>query len=134
MSSSDSNKRFKAGFAACWIVVFVESMFCETAYGGPFTIIVSLVVKTAFAAAAVGSALLIGRVLLVPSVRNMWRRTGYWSLLISGAGLAVIVFATELGIRTVEPVSNYRMMSSGAWFTCLVAIAFPIVNLPANHE
>ena len=69
-----------AGFAAGWIVIFVESMVCETAYGGPFTILMSLVMKFFFAGLATGAALLLGLVLLAPGVRDLWQRIGFWSL------------------------------------------------------
>ena len=123
-----------AGFAVGFLVIFVESMLCETAYGGPVTILVSFVMKFFFAGIATSAAFLLGLVLLTPGVRDFWRRLGFWSLLLSAAGVCVMVFATNLGLRTVEPVSNYRMMPFWIWSICLFSIVFPIVNLPTNRE
>jgi len=109
-------------------------MICETAWGGPFTILVSFILKFVFAALAVAVALAIGLLLLIPGVRDVWRRVGYWSLLFSAVALTIIIFASNLGLRTVDPVSNYRMMPFGIWCACLFGIAFPIVNLPTRNE
>jgi hypothetical protein len=102
-----------AGFMAGWLVIFIESILCETAYGGPFTILVSFAMKFFFAGLATGAALLLGLVLLAPGIRDVWRRVGFWSLVLSAAGVCLIGFATKLGLRTVEPVSNYRMIPFG---------------------
>jgi len=115
-------------YAVVWLVCFVESMICETAWGGPFTILVSFILKFVFAGVAVGVAFVVGFLLLIPGVRDLWRRVGYWALLMSAVALAVIVFASKLGLRTVDPVSNYRMMPFAIWSACLVGIAFPIVT------
>ena len=122
------------GFAVGWLVLFVESMLCETAYGGPFTILVSFVMKFVFTGIAVCAALLVGLVLLIPGIRDLWRRLGFWSLLLSAAAVCVMVFASKLGIRTVEPVSNYKMMPFWVWSICLFWIVFPIVNLPTSRK
>ena len=137
MSGRETIRRFiQAGvaFAVCWLVCFVESMLCETAYGGPFTILVSFILKFIFAGLAVGVAVVVGLLLLIPGVRDLWHRVGYWALLLSAVALAVVVFASRLGLRTVEPVSNYRMMPFWIWCLCLFGIVFPIVNLPRTHE
>jgi hypothetical protein len=123
-----------AGFAVGWVVIFVESMVCETAYGGPFTILASLAMKFFFAGLATGAAFLLGLVLLTPGIRDVWRRVGFWSLVLSAAGVCVIGFASKLGLRAIEPVSNYRMMPFWIWSSCLFAIVFPIVNLPRSDE
>src|SRR5882757_3666370 len=102
-------------FVVCWVVCFVESMLCETAYGGPFTILVSFILKFAYAGLAVGIALVVGFLLLIPGIRNLWRGVGGWSLLLSAAAITVIIFASKLGLRKVEPVSGYRMMPFGIW-------------------
>jgi hypothetical protein len=121
-----------AGFTVGWLVIFVESMLCETAFGGPFTILVSLGLKLFFAGMATLAALLLGLVLLAPGIRDVWSRLGFWSLLLSAAGVCVIGFASKLGLRTVDPVSNYRIMPFWVWSGCLFAIVFPIVNLPGS--
>ena len=118
------------GFAVGWCVCFVESMLCETAYGGPFTIIASFVMKFFITCIAVGTALLLGRVLMIPKIREVWWRIGYWRLVVSVAPLCVMIFATQLGIRQIEPISNYRMMPFWIWSICLFLIVFPIVNWP----
>lgn len=122
------------GFVLGWLVIFVESMICETAYGGPFTILLSFVMKFVFTGLAVGAALLVGLLLLIPGVRDLWWRVGYWSLFLSATAFCVILFATKLGLRTVDPVSNYRMMPFWIWCLCLFGIVFPIVNLPSRRE
>ncbi len=121
------------GFAVGWLVIFVESMLCETAYGGPFTIVVSFIMKFVFTAMAVNASLLAGLVLLLPGVRDLWRRIGSWSLLMSVAAVCVMIFATRLGLRTPDPVSYYKMMPFPIWSACLFAIVFPIVNLPKRR-
>ena len=95
---------------------------------------VSFILKFIFAGLAVGTALAVGLLLLVPAFRDVWRRVGYWSLLMSAVALAVMIFASKLGLRTVEPVSNYRMMPFGIWSACLFGIVFPVVNLPVRNE
>lgn len=121
-------------YAVVWSVCVVEFVICGTAYGGPFTILVAVILKSLFAGLAVVLALVIGLFLLIPGVRDLWTRLGYWSLLLSAAALAVMIFASKLGLRTVDPVSNYRTMPFGIWCFCLVEIGFPIVNLPAKHK
>jgi len=122
------------GFAAGWLVCFVEAASCYSAYGGPFTVLMLFLMLFVFAGLAVGVSLLAGLLLLIPGVRDLWRGVGLWSLLLAGVALAVMIFASKLGLRTVDPVSNYRMMPFGIWSGCLVGIVFPIVNLPPRHE
>jgi hypothetical protein len=45
-----------------------------------------------------------------------------------------MIFASKLGLRTIDPVSNYRAMPFEIWSACLFGIVFPIVNLPARFE
>ena len=59
-----------------------------------------------FSGIAVGAALLVGLFLLIPGVRDVWRRAGHWSLLLSAVPLGVMIFATKLGLRTLDPVSH----------------------------
>jgi hypothetical protein len=137
MAMSNFTRRFiqaLVAFVVVWLVCFVESMICETAFGGPFTILVSFVLKFVFAGLAVGIAMLVGLVFFIPVVREAWRRVGYCSLLMSAFALGVIIFASKLGLRTVDPVSNYRTMPFGIWSICLLGIAFPIVNLPTKGK
>ncbi len=122
------------GFAVGWLVCLVEAAYYYTAYGGPFTILLLVLMLFVLAGLAVGVSSLAGLLLLIPGVRDLWRGVGYWSLLLSAVALAVVVFASKLGLRTVDPVSNYRMMPFGIWSICLFGIVFPIVNLPARHE
>jgi hypothetical protein len=126
--------RIIAGFAVGWWVCFVESMLCETAYGGPFTILASLVIKFFFTSFAVGAALLLGRVFVIPGIHYFWWRIGYWRLTLSVAPVCLMIFATQLELRTVEPISRYRMMPFWIWSTCLFLIVFPIVNWPRSPE
>ena len=121
-----------AGFLVGWSVCFIESMLCETAYGGPFTIIASFVMKSFFVGLAVGAALLLGRILLIRQLGGFWRRIGFWKLLLSAVPICVMAFATQLGLRQLEPISRYQMMPFWIWSTCLFFIVFPIVNWPHN--
>ena len=121
-----------AAFAVGWLVTFVESMLCETAYGGPFTILVSVVMKFVCTGLAVGASVMLGLVLLLPRIRELWRCVGFSSLVVSVAAVCVITFASKLGLRTVEPVSQYKMMPFWIWSLCLFSIVFPIVNLPSE--
>ena len=137
MTTRDFIRRFVqaiVGFAVGWLVCFVESMLCETAYGGPFTTFVSFVMKFVFTGFAVGAALLVGLVLLIPGIRDLWKRVGLWSRLLSATAVCVIIFATKLGLRTVEPISQYRMVPFWIWSICLFCIVFPIVNFPKRRE
>jgi hypothetical protein len=120
-------------YVAVWLVCFVEFINCGTAWGGPFTILVSFILNFAFAGLAVMVALAIGSLLLIPGVRDLWKGFRYWSLLLSATALAVMILASRLGLRTVDPVSNYRIMPFGIWCACLIGIAFPIVNLPIKR-
>ena len=122
------------GFVVGWWVCIVESMLCETAYGGPFTIFASFVMKFVFTGVAVGAALLLGRVLIFPGISEIWWRIGYWKLLLSVAPVCLMIFATRLGIRQIEPISNYRMMPFWIWSACHFLIVFPIVNWPLSPE
>jgi hypothetical protein len=118
------------GFAVGWLVAFIEGSLCYTAYGGPFTVLMSFVMEFVFSGVAVGMALLVGLILLTPGVRDLWRRIGYWSLILSVASVGVIIFSSKLGLRNIDPVSNYRIMPFGIWSLCMFGIVFPIVNLP----
>ena len=69
------------GWAVGILVCLAESMFCDTAYGGPFTIVASIALKLVFTGLAVSAAWLMGLVLLVPGIRELWTRIGYWPLL-----------------------------------------------------
>jgi hypothetical protein len=122
------------GFAVGWLVCFVEAACCYSAYGGPFTVLMLFLMLFVFAGLAVGVSWLGGLLLLIPGVRDLWRGVGWWSLLLSAVALAVMLFASKLGLRRVDPVSNYRMMPLGIWSICLLGIVFPIVNLPSRHE
>lgn len=120
--------------AVIWLVCFVEFAICDTAWGGLFTIVLSFILKFALGSLAVVIAWAMGFLLRLPRVRSLWLTFGHRSLLLSAVALAIMVFASPLGLRTVDPVSGYRMMPFWAWFLCLVGIAFPIVNLPKRHE
>ena len=122
------------GFAVGWLVCFVEAACCYSAYGGPFTVLMLFLMLFVFAGLAVGLSLLAGLLLVIPGVRDLWRGVGLWSLLLSAVALTVVIFASKLGLRTVDPVSNYRMMPFGVWSVCLMGIVFPIVNFPARHK
>jgi len=122
------------GFAVGWLVCMVEYAFCGTAYGGPFTILMLPVMAFVLSGLAVGAALLVGLVLLIPGVRDLWSRTGYWSILLCVAAVGVMIAASKLGLRTVDPVSGYKMMPLWIWSICFFSVVFPIVNLPKSHE
>lgn len=120
--------------AVIWLVCFVEFAICDTAWGGLFTVVLSFVLKSVLGILVVVIAWAMGFLLRLPQVRSWWLAIGHRSLLLSAVALAIMVFASLLGLRTVDPVSGYRMMPFWAWFLCLVGIAFPIVNLPKRHE
>lgn len=120
--------------AVVWLICFAESMICDTAWGGPLTILMDFILKSALGILAVAIAWAMSLLLFFPRVRSLWQRIGHRILLLSTVALAVMVFASKLGLRTEDPVSGYRMMPFGAWFLCLVGIAFPIVNLPDRYE
>src|SRR5579863_7202271 len=108
MSRRAITRRFiqaAVAYAVVWLVCFVESVICESAWGGPFTVFVSFLLKFVI---AVMIAVAFGLLLLIPKVRDLWRRVGHRSLLLSAVALAVMVFASKLGLRKVDPVSNYR--------------------------
>ena len=122
------------GFVAGWLVCLVEAAVYYSAYGGAFTVFMLCLMLLAFSGLAVGASLLLGLVLLIPGVRDLWRRIGYWSLLLSAGSLSVMLFASELGLRTVDPISNYRKMPFSIWSICLFGLVFPIVNLPRKGQ
>lgn len=101
------------GFAAGWTVCFVEAACYCTAYGGPFTVLVLFLMLFVFVGLAVGVSSLVGLLLRMPGVRDLWQGVGCWSLLVSAGALSVVVLGSKLGLRTVDPVSNYRMMPFG---------------------
>jgi hypothetical protein len=119
-------------FVAIWAVILVETMTCDTAWGGIFTIVADMVIKTVIAAAVAVGTLILGLLLHLPSVREWWQRIGYRSLLLCVLCLGVMIFATELGLRTEDPVSGYRMMPFRVSVVCLAGIGFPIANLPGR--
>src|SRR5258706_12649926 len=94
------------GLVIGWLVCMVEYAFCATAWGGPFTILMLPVMAFVLSALAVGAALLVGLVLLIPGFRNLWMRTGYWSILLCVAAIGVMIFASKLGIRRVDPITG----------------------------
>jgi len=96
-TSSGVPFRAVVGFVVCWLVCFVEPGFCYTAYGGPFTVLMLFGMLFVFSGLAVGAALLVGLVLLLPGIRDLWRRAAYWSLLLSAIALGVMIFASKLG-------------------------------------
>lgn len=118
------------GFAVCWIVCFVESNTCYTAWGGMFTIVIGFLLLFVYAGLAVVLSLLVGLIFLIPPIRKIWLKVGYLGLFFSIAGMMVMANATKLGLRTEEPISKYRIMPFGIWCLCLFAIVFPIVNIP----
>lgn len=117
-----------------WLVCLVESAIFETAWGGPFTIVLSFILKFALGSLAVVIAWAMGFLLRLPRVRSWWLAIGHRSLLLSAFALTVMIFASLISLRPVDPVSGYRMMPFWAWFLCLVGMAFPIVNLPKRHQ
>ena len=124
------------GFAVGWLAYVVEDLFYTTAYGGPFAVFTGLLllpfVAAIFSGIFVMAARLIGLLLTLPKVRDVWRITGYWGILIAVAALGVMIFASKLGLRSIDPVSGYQKMSPWSWSICFFFIVFPIVNLPAN--
>jgi hypothetical protein len=112
----------------------VEMAFCATAYGGPFTVLMLPVMAFVLSGLAVGAAVLVGLVLLIPGIRDLWRRVGYWSILLSVASIVVLISASKLGLRKVDPVSGYNIMPPWVWSICFFAVVFPIVNFPKRHE
>lgn len=122
-----------AGFGVGWLVCFVESMFCGTAFGGPFTVLASFVLNFVFAGIVTGVSLWVGLILLIPRVADVWRRIGYWCLLPSVASVAVMIAASRLGLRTMQTVSGYKSMPLWIWGICMFLIVFPIVNFPKSR-
>jgi hypothetical protein len=45
-----------------------------------------------------------------------------------------MIFASKLGIRTVDPESSYKLMPFWIWSVCLFSVVFPIVNLPLKSK
>jgi len=122
------------GLVIGWLVCMVEYAFCATAYGGPFTILMLPIMAFVLSILAVGAALVVGLVLLIPSVRDLWSRTGYWSILLCVVAVLVLISASKLGLRKVDPISGYKLMSPWVWSLCFFSFVFPIVNLPKRHE
>jgi hypothetical protein len=125
------------GFTVGWLVYVVEYLLCATAYGGPFTVFTSLLMLPLIAGILSGMfvavAWLVGLLLTLPKVRDVWRFTGYWSILLTVAATGVMVFAAKLGLRTVDPITGYKIMSRLSWCVCFFSIVFPIVNLPVKE-
>ena len=122
------------GFAVGWLVCMVEYGFAASAAGGPFAILLLPVVAAFLSAAYVGAAALAGLLLRLPGVRTVWRETGYKVLLLAVAPLLVLIFSSPLGLRTIDPASNYSVMSPWLNMLCYFLIVFPLVNLPTTDK
>ncbi len=127
--------RVVAAFFAATLICFLETCFYATAWGGPFTVLLALFVLPIFFGGFLTlCALLAGLTGRMPPVKRVWIKMGPWSLCLSALGVAVIFLASKLGLRHLDPVSKYSIMDRWAWWTCLLLIVIPIVNLPAARS
>lgn len=122
--------RLLAAFGVGWLARMVEDVLTTTAWGGPFTILVGwifIVVMSAFFAVA---ALAVGQLFLLLGLKGAWDHAGSLVLFLAVPPALVLAFSSVLGLREVEPVSNYSLMAFWPWTLCHFFIVFPIVNLP----
>jgi hypothetical protein len=122
------------GFGVGWIVSLVEYAFCSTAFGGTFTLLMIPVVAAALSILYVAAAWLVGLLLRLPKVRDVWALAGWKVVLFAIAPLCVLIFSSSLGLRSIEPESGYSMMSWRIGFPCYFLIVFPFVNLPVKRS
>jgi hypothetical protein len=122
------------GFGVGWLASFVEYLFTATAWGGPFTILMIPFAAAFISASSVVVAVLVGLLLRLPRIRDVWRLTGYKVLFLSVIPVTVLVFSSPLGLRTIDPVSGYSLMSAWVSVPCYVLLVFPFVNLPTMQK
>lgn len=124
--------KFLTAFGVGWLVRMTEDLLTTTAWGGPFTILVGwifIVILSAFFAAA---ALAVGQLFRPLGLKGAWNRAGGWVLFLAVPPALVLAFSSTLGLREVEPVSNYSLMVFWPWVLCHFFIVFPIANLPTR--
>jgi hypothetical protein len=122
--------RIAVAYFVILTVCFTEDCIYTSAWGGPVTILIGWALLFLYAGIATVGALIIGLVFKISALARFWQKLGRWTLLISLIGIAGIFSANSLGLRNHDPVTNYRLMDSNLWWTCLFFVAFPIVNGP----
>jgi hypothetical protein len=122
------------GFGVGWAVAFVEYLFTATAWGGPFTILMIPFAAAFISAVGVIAAALAGLLLRLPRIREVWRLAGYKVLFLALIPVAILAFSSLLGLRTIDPVSGYSVMSPWVSVPCYVLLVFPFVNLPTKQK
>ena len=121
-------------FGVGWLISFLEYLFTATAWGGPFTILMIPVSAAFISALSIGAAALAGLLLRLPRISEVWRLAGYKVLFLALIPVAVLAFSSPLGLRTIEPISGYSLMSPWVSIPCYVLLVFPFVNLPTKQK
>jgi hypothetical protein len=127
-------QRVLIAFGVGWFTRMLEDSFTTTAWGGPFTVLASWVIIVFLSAVYAVAAVLAGQLLRLPGLQDAWNRAGAWTLLIALPATLVLAFSSALGLRTIDPVSNYSLMSFGPSVLCHFFIVFPIANLPSKRK
>ncbi len=122
------------GFGIGWLVCLAEYFFTATAWGGHFTILMIPIAAAVVSALSVFVAALLGLLLLLPMIKNFWAGVSYKVAFLALIPLAILVFSKPLGLRTIDSVSGYSLMSPWVSIPCYVFIVFPFVNLPRKKR
>jgi hypothetical protein len=122
------------GLAVGWLICCLEYAFTATAWGGPFTVLMIPVVAGFISGVCVLAATLFGLLLRLSPLRDVWQRVGYKVVFIAVIPVLILAFSSLLGLRSIEPVSGYSMMSPWVGWPCYFVIVFPFVNLPIEQK
>jgi len=118
-------------FAVGAVVYFCEAACYHSAYGGPVTVYIDLFVYPFFVSGIVTICAVAVRLLtLVPFFRSFLKRIRSFMPILIPIGLALIIFASKLGLRHTEPIGNYKLMDPVYWWTAYFLILFPIITFP----
>jgi hypothetical protein len=121
-------------FAVVWLARMTEEFLTATGWGGLFTIVFGWVVIFFLSLVYVAAAVLVGQLLRLPVITEAWSCAGCWTLLLAIPPLLVLILSRSLGLRTIDPVSNYSLMDFWLNSLCYFLIAFPIANLPTRRS
>ena len=79
-------------------------------------------------------AALVGLLLRLPKVRDVWSKLGFGVVFMAIIPIAILALSSPLGLRSIEPNSGYSMMSPAVGWPCYFFIVFPFVNLPIKQK
>ncbi len=126
--------RFLLAFGVGWIARMIEESLTATGWGGPMTILTGWIIIVFLSGFFALAAVFIGQLLSFPAVVAVWTRAGFWTLLLAIPPALVLAFSAKLGLRTIDPISNYSLMDLWPNSLCHFFIIFPFANLAVKSK